>query len=186
MNSFHALRGFREYLIYSQISRLRDLLEVTPITTNCGKCQKSSYNFLRIIFWARVELLMYALNTFENDFPIRVLHLFKKPLGGKPFFFTLFEKSNFCPKIQFWHNHNIFTSFPPKLFWQFFSWNQSCQQLRSPKPQHFHEFFILKNRQFLRKIKVEFLDKKWRFRTVWKYSEKIANLNWIFLWILSK
>ena len=58
MNSFHALRGFREYLIYSQISRLRDLLEVTPITTNCGKCQKSSYNFLRIIFWARVELLM--------------------------------------------------------------------------------------------------------------------------------
>ena len=31
--------------------------------------------------------------------------------------------------------------FHPKFFWQFFSWNQSCQQLKSPKPQHFHEFF---------------------------------------------
>ena len=39
---------------------------------------------------------------------------------------TLFEKSNFCPKIQFWQNPNIFTSFSPKFFWQFFSWNQSC------------------------------------------------------------
>ena len=38
--------------------------------------------------------------------------------------------SIFCPKIQ---------------FWQFFLWNESCQQLKSPKPQHFHElheFFI--------------------------------------------
>ena len=51
---------------------------------------------------------------------------------------TLFEKSNFCPKIQFWQKPNIFTSFSPKFFWQFFSWNRSCQQLKSPKPQHFH------------------------------------------------
>ena len=79
-------------------------------------------------------------------------------------FDTLFEKSNFCPKIQFWQNHNIFTSFSPKFFWQFFSWNQSCQQLKSPKPQHFHEFFTQKIDNFL--IKVEFLDKKLRFRTV--------------------
>ena len=34
--------------------------------------------------------------------------------------------------------------FHPKFFWQFFSWNQSGQQLKSPKPQHFHEFFIKK------------------------------------------
>ena len=31
--------------------------------------------------------------------------------------------------------------FHPNFFRQFFSWNQSCQQLKSPKPQHFHEFF---------------------------------------------
>ena len=30
----------------------------------------------------------------------------------------------------------------------FFSGNQSCQQLKSTKPQHFHEFFSQKNRQF--------------------------------------
>ena len=109
----------------------------------------------------------------------------------------LFGKSNFCPKIQFWQNPNIFTSFftqifltiflvksklstakksktttfsrvfHPNFFWQFFSWNQSCQQLKIPKPKHFHEFFTPKNQQFSREIKVEFLDKKWRFRTVW-------------------
>ena len=84
---------------------------------------------------------------------------------------TLFEKSNFCPKIQFWQNPNIFTSFSPNFFWQFFSWNQSCQQLKSSKPQHFHEFFTKKNRQFFREIKVEFLEKNWRFlRTVFKNS----------------
>ena len=38
----------------------------------------------------------------------------------------------------------------------FFSVNQSCQQLKSPKPQHFHEFFTQNN--FYREIKVEFLE----------------------------
>ena len=56
--------------------------------------------------------------------------------------FTLFEESNFYPTLQF------------------FSGNQSCQQLKSPKPQHFHEFFTQKDRQFSRKIKIEFLEKK--------------------------
>ena len=78
---------------------------------------------------------------------------------------------------------------------QYFSGNQSCQQLKSPKPQDFHEFspqifltiFLVKPklstvktsktaafsrvftqniRQFFRHIKIEFLDKKRRFRTV--------------------
>ena len=58
---------------------------------------------------------------------------------------TLSEMSNFCPKIQFWQNpspqhfHEFFTK---KSFWQFFSWNESCQQLKCPNPQHFHEFFF--------------------------------------------
>ena len=43
---------------------------------------------------------------------------------------------------------NIFTNFSPKFFWQFFSSNQSCQQLKSPKPQHFHEFSPKTIRQF--------------------------------------
>ena len=48
----------------------------------------------------------------------------KKYLG-----YTLFEKSNFCPKIRFWQNFTIFSR------------NQSCQQLKSANSQHFHEFF---------------------------------------------
>ena len=60
--------------------------------------------------------------------------------------YTLFEKSNFCPKIQLQHFHE----FSPNFFWQFFSWNQSCQLLKRAKPQHFHEFFTPKNWQFSR------------------------------------
>ena len=69
------------------------------------------------------------------------------------------EKSNFCPKIQFWQNPNIFTSFSPNFFWQFFSWNQSCQQLKSQKPQHFHEFFTQKVDNFHGKSKLNFWTK---------------------------
>ena len=55
---------------------------------------------------------------------------------------TLFEKSNFCPKIHFDKTPTFSRVLHPNFFWQFFSWNQSCQQLKSPKPQHFHQFFI--------------------------------------------
>ena len=67
---------------------------------------------------------------------------------------TLFEKSKskkfkFGKFPAFWRvSHSIF-------FWQFFSWNQSCQQLKSANPQHFHEFFtqnVFDN--FSREIKV--------------------------------
>ena len=53
------------------------------------------------------------------------------------------------------HFHEFFT----KYLWQFFSWNQSCQQLKSPKPQHFHEFFTQKIDNFLRKLKFNFRTK---------------------------
>ena len=85
---------------------------------------------------------------------------------------TLFEKSKILSKNSILtkpqHFHEFFTQI---FFWQFFSWNQSCQQLKSAKPQHFHEFFTPpKNRQFSREIKVEFLDKK--FRKVWIWPMK--------------
>ena len=38
---------------------------------------------------------------------------------------------------------------------QFFSWNQSCQQTKSVKPQRFHDFFTIKNSPiFLGKLKL--------------------------------
>ena len=86
------------------------------------------------------------------------------------FFVTLFEKSNSCPKIQFWSNPNIFTKI---FFGNFFSWNQSCQQLKSPKPQHFHEFFTpQKSTIFLGNQRLNFWTKKEDFeqcglRNVW-------------------
>ena len=92
----------------------------------------------------------------------------KKQKGGKfqnlSTFFTEpthYSKSQiFVQKFNFDKTPTFSRVFHPKFFWQFFSWNQSCQQLKSPKPQHFHEFFTPKKiYNFLfRKIKVEFLD----------------------------
>ena len=66
-------------------------------------------------------------------------------------------------------------SFSPKFFWQFFSWNQSCQQLKSPKPQHFHEFSPKTIRQF-------FLGKQsWIFGQKMKISNSVSiYLFWLY------
>ena len=50
--------------------------------------------------------------------------------------------------------------FHPRKNRQFFSWIQSCQQLKSPKPQHFHEFLTpQKIGNFLGKSKLNFWTK---------------------------
>ena len=54
-------------------------------------------------------------------------------------FFLLLDKNSILTKPQ--HFARVFH---PKFFRHFFSWNQSCQQLKSPKPQHFHDFFTQK------------------------------------------
>ena len=63
-----------------------------------------------------------------------------------------------CKTTTFWR------FFSTNFFWQFFSWNQSCQQLKTPKPQHFHDFFIQKFfDDFLGKSKLNFWSKLWDF-----------------------
>ena len=65
--------------------------------------------------------------------------------------------------------------FHPNFFWQFFSWNQSCQQLKSPKPQHFHEFSPKTIRQFFSG------NQSWIFGHKMKISNSVTS-NW--LWTL--
>ena len=102
-------------------------------------------NYVSIFFFCVQRLELY-----DND--VYIAHYSKSQI--------------FVQKFNFDKTTTFSRVFHPNCFWQFFSWNQSCQQLKSPKPQHFHEFFTQKNRQFSQEIKVEFLDKKWRFRTV--------------------
>ena len=79
--------------------------------------------------------------------------------SSSSFFSAHYSKSQiFVQKFNFDKTQTFSRVFHPNFFWQFFSWNQSCQQLKCPKPQHFHEFFTQKNRQFSWEIKVEFLD----------------------------
>ena len=78
------------------------------------------------------------------------------PKCWTPFFHSV---SKLLYKVSFSH-------FIPFFFWQFFSWNQSCQQLKRPKPQHFHEFFTQKSIIFSGNQSWIF-GQKWRFWTVW-------------------
>ena len=66
----------------------------------------------------------------------------------------IFVQNSILTKPQ--HFHEFFIQF---FFGQFFSWNQSCQQLKSPKPQHFHEFFTQKIDNFHGKSKLNFWTK---------------------------
>ena len=131
------------------------------------KTWKLSKNY---IFFLNCETRMYVfLLQFLSLWVHRKIYiLVRKNRKSEVFFFYfllevkwLFEKSNFCPKIQFWPNPNIFHEFfTLNFFLQFFSWNQSCPQLKSPKPQHFHEFSPKTIRQFfLRKSKLNFWTK---------------------------
>ena len=54
------------------------------------------------------------------------------------------ESQIFVQKFNFDKTPTFSRVLHPKCFWQFFTWNQSCQQLKSPKPQHFHKFFTPK------------------------------------------
>ena len=126
------------------------------------------FSSLRVIFFARGSRLSLSYQESVTCFSSAA----KNESSGckyKMICFHTIIKVKFLSKNSILttpqHFQDFFTQFF-FFFWQFISWNQSCQQLKSPKPQHFHEIFTQKNRQFSREIKVEFLDKKWRFRTV--------------------
>ena len=56
--------------------------------------------------------------------------------------------------------------FHPNFFWTIFLVKSKLSTAKKSKTRTFSRVFHLKNRQFSRKIKVEFLYKKWRFWTL--------------------
>ena len=76
----------------------------------------------------------------------------------------------FVQKFNFDKTSTFSRVFHQKHFWQFFLVKSKLSTAKKSKTTTFSRIFHPKNRQFSREIKVEFLDKKWRFRTVC-YSE---------------
>ena len=121
-------------------------------------------------FWSFVKKISIQFDEKFADFHTL---LWKQSLTN----FCLFWRENWhCLSVITWLTHNsksqIFVQkfnfnkpptfsrvFNQNFFWQFFSWNQSCQQLKSAKPQHFHEFFSPKIDNFLGKSKLNFWTK---------------------------
>ena len=73
---------------------------------------------------------------------------------------TLFKKSDFCPKFQFWPNPNIFTSFSPKIFLTIFLVKSKLSTAKKSKTTTFSRVFHPKKiSNFLRKSKLNFWTK---------------------------
>ena len=111
--------------------------------------------FFTSVTWNQTFYRNFAIHSLFDD-DRGFAHVKLVPDYSKSQIFV--QKFNFDKTPTFWQ------VFHPNFFWQFFSWSQSCQQLKSPKPQHFHEFFTQKKDNFLGKTKLNF----WilRFRTV--------------------
>ena len=80
-------------------------------------------------------------------------------------------------KVKFLSKNSILTNpptfsqvFHPIFFGQFFSWNQSCQQLESPKPQHFRDFFTQKKSTIISG------NQSWTFGQKMKISNSVDEL----------
>ena len=98
----------------------------------------------------------FVLSKFNSTRQI----LIKKQIEIKLITKTRYSKSQiFVQKFNFDKTPTFSRVFHPNFFWQFFSWNQSCQQLKCPKPQLFHEFFTQKIDNFLGKTKLNFWTK---------------------------
>ena len=84
----------------------------------------------------------------------------KMMMALEHFFVTLFEKSNFCPKIQSWQNANIFTSFSPKNVLTIFLVKSKLSTAKKSKTAAFSRVFTQNNSTiFLGKSKLNFWTK---------------------------
>ena len=97
------------------------------------------YYELVIVTLMMLSLYLWSVSVDRKHTIRKVKFLSKNSILTKPQHFHKFLVKSKLSTAEKVKNHNIFTSFSPP-----------------------------KNRLFSRKIKVGFLDKKWRFRTVWE------------------
>ena len=103
------------------------------IFTLDSQVKKKMWNFYHILLSLFIQSAFWRASFQAKE--RRTLHYFAAAALAV---FAHYSKSQFF--VQKFNFDNTPT-FSCLMFWQFFSWNQSCQQLKSPKTQHFHEFF---------------------------------------------
>ena len=93
---------------------------------------------------------------------------------------TLFEKSNFCPKIQFWQNPNIFTSFSSKFFLTIFLVKSKLSTAKKSKTTTFSRVFHPK------KSTIFSGNQSWIFGQKMKISNSVRRLHWKLIFLYRK
>ena len=92
---------------------------------------------------------------------------------------TLFEKSNFCPKVQFFQNPNIFTKFSPKFFLTILLVKSKLSTVKKIQNHNiFTSFSSKKIDNFLGKSKLNFWTKNEDFKQC--VSAIKCYFSWIF------
>ena len=95
-------------------------------------------SFILYLWMWRKQRKTRKTRSSSKKFPFCFLH----------FQITLFEKSNFCPKIQFWQNPNIFTSFSPQFFLTIFLVKSKLSTAKKSKTTTFSRVFHPKKSTF--------------------------------------
>ena len=90
----------------------------------------------------RLRKFPFLYLSFEIHTIRQVKYLSKHTILTSFYFKTIFLVKSKLSKLK---TPTFSRVFHQNFFWRFFSWNQSCQQLKSAKPQHFREFFIKLN-----------------------------------------
>ena len=109
--------------------------------------------------WHCMTISAYPIDWHPPVFAI------EKPFGVSS---THYSKSQiFVQKFNFDKSPTFSRVFTQFFFLKCFSWNQSCQPLKSPKPQHFHEFFILQKSNFFS------VNQSWIFGQKMKISNSV-------------
>ena len=112
----------------------------------CENCENALFFPLHCSIWSVVHVNVLVIGFFRiSNSDVTVC--WKICRETSPFNeFTHYSKSQiFVQKFNFDKIGTFSRVFHPKFFWHFFSWNQSCEQLKSPKPHYFHEFFNPQN-----------------------------------------
>ena len=177
---------FRQVLVYEpNVSKPSEFTEETLFKINHdfgilknGKLQKRG----KMNLIGRLQLSTEKARKEENEsiMQLRILRtqeaIIKILKMRKVKFITfVFDIFHTIRKVKFLSKNLILTKpqyfhefFTQIFFLQFFSWNQSCQQIKSPKPQHFHEFFTPKKIDNHR-------NQSWIFGQKMKISNSVKN-----------
>ena len=159
---------FNEYNLYPIITKA----DCSCISSVDFPITEESHTIYPLLYYVRNLITMFENQSKKSHFT--TLLRAKRAT-------THYSKSQiFVQKFNFDKPPTFSRDFHPNFSLTIFLVKSKLSTATKSKTTTFHEFFTQKNRQFSREIKVDFLDKKWRFGTVWLFWRQNSNIEFSF------